>query len=898
MKFNKKLLALLLSLSVIFTSFGVMAETPVTTTAATAAREIPIESAEYDILQALGYIGEDIKILNGDSAFTRAQFIGTLFKVAGFPAVEYAAEDLTFADVTETTAYKDEIQYFYNAGYINGTSAYEFSPNNHVTYQQAAKIIVDLLGYKDFAINRYGNDMNAFVSMAQKLDLTHNMAIGNVAAPLTAQNAIIMLYNAGRTKVFEASYYESTGDIVYNSWNGPELFEKNSNIYYGTGLMQSNGLVSILSSNPNESFARISGVDYLLSDVDLTGLVGLNVEFHYKKENGTKTLIWAGLKDNSSMLEIQAADLDTGDARYDMDTIVYRKNNKGIVANLDSYCNVIYNNSLYNSYNLTHIQPEMGFIRLVDSDNDKDYDLVIVEEYQNIFVINKASGLAYVSDKYNNPIKFEDYENVKVYKDGKEGSQDDIVLNTVLTCVADVNKKNLVVYVNTEVYKTKLISYTEEAGKVILEFEELTTQFAPSYLSLDPAKYNIIDPRPGRLYTIYLDKEGNIAEIQENPDGVLEYAYVIKAMPNDERNAEPNSAVFRLLLESGNFVNATTKKKIKLNGVPNKTGQDILNTPQLWRNVLDGGGNVIGTEIDEQVVRVTLNEEGEITEFEFAYDNRNDTGYGFDETKFSLDYEGTGGYGDSNNGYMIASRYMTDGTTKLFIKYDGVDLEEPYAVISHTAFRKVSGTTVRVYDSNSARLARVVTGVHNAVSYNTMYAFLVDSIVYKKIDGETVKCIAGWYGAAWKEMPEYSEGVIPNTIKRGDLLSVSQMDNKITKVEYINSLADRPAPFFSGRNLFSYFYSMSTSTLCVLTPAGNEATYGAIFPSWIKSTKVAITVYDVKNDDMYVTTIEDVAPFKAPDATGAFTPEASDVMVYMNRYDSGNYVTDIIVVLY
>lgn len=892
MKLNKKLLALLLSLSVIFTSFGVMAETPVTTTtAATAAKPIPIESAEYDILQALGYIGEDVKILNGDSAFTRAQFIGTLFKVAGFPAVEYGVEDLTFADVTETTAYKDEIQYFYNAGYVNGTSASTFSPNNPITYQQAAKIICDLLGYKGFAINRYGNDMNAFVSMAQKLDLTHNMTIGNVAAPLTAQNAIIMLYNAGRAKVFEASYYESTGDIVYESWNGQELFEKNSNIYYGTGLMQSNGIVSILSSNPNESFARIGGVDYLLSDVDLTGLVGLNVEFHYKKENGTKTLIWAGLKDNSSMLEIQAADLDTGDARYDMDTIVYRKNNKGIVVELDSYCNVIYNNSLYNSYNLTHIQPEMGFIRLLDNDNDNDYDLVIVEEYENIFVINKASNLAYVSDKYNNPIKFEDYETVKVYKDGKEATLDDITLNTVLTCVADVNKKNLVVYINTEMYKSKLISYTEEAGKVILEFEELTTQFAPSYLSLDPAKYEIIDPRPGRLYTIYLDKEGNIAEIQENDDGILEYAFVIKAIPNDERGAEPNSAVFRLLLESGNFANATTKKKIKLNGVPNKTGQDILNTPQLWKD-----GIVNGT-IDEQVVRVTLNAEGEITEFEFAYDNRNDTGYGFDETRFSLDYEGDASYGDSNSDYRVGNRYTTDGTTKVFIKYDGVDLEEPYGVISRSSFSKVSGTSLRVYDSDSKRLARVVTGVHNAVKYNTMYAFLVDSIVYKKIDGETVKCLAGWYGASYKELPEYSEGVIPASIKRGDILSLSQMNNKITSIEFIKSLADKPAPFFSGRNLFSYFYSMGGTTLCVLTPAGNEADYGKVFPNWIKSTKIAITVYDVKNDDMYVTTMDDVAPLKTPDALGNYTPEDSDIMIYMNRYDN-YYVTDIIVVLY
>lgn len=901
MKFNKKLLALLLSLSVIFTSFGVMAEEPVTNVAVKP--PVPIESAEYDILQALGFIGEDVKLLNGDSAFTRAQFIGTLFKVAGFADVEYIESELTFADVNETTLYKDEIQYFYNAGYINGTSAYEFSPNNPITYQQAAKIICDLLGYKDFAISRYGNDMNAFVSMAQRLDLNHNMAVTSVITPLTAQNAIIMLYNAGRAKVFDPSYYTSDGDVVYNNWNGEELFVKNSDIYYGEGVMQSNGIVSIVSSDPNESFARINGVDYKLSDIDLTGLVGFNVEFHYKEQNGIKTLIWAGLKDNNDMLVIKASELEPDDGRYDLNTIVYKKNKKNIVLELDDFCDVIYNNSLYNSYNIDDITPEMGFIRLLDRNNDKKYDLVVVEEYENIFAINYSSSLSYFSDKYGNPVRLGDFENVKIYRDGKEITADEVGVNTVLTCVASKPKANpsqkrasLVIYANTELYTSKLVSYSIEDGKSTYEFENITTQLAPSYENLDTSKYNKISPLPGRLYIIYLDREGNIAEIQENSDGYLEYAYVIDAWVNDEIWAPDNSVVFRLLLKNGSFVNAATRKKVRFKNasapvVNNATGMDIYNTSSLWKD-----GAVDGT-IDEQVVRVTINGEGEITEFELAVNNSDPEGYGYLDGEFSLDYEGEPSIGDSNNGYIMASRYIPDGTTTVFIKYNGLDVEEPYAIIARTGLKPVAGTNMRVYDSSSAHVPAVIAAEHNVASYNEMYAFLVDSIVYKKIDGEFVKHLVGWYGDSWKEMPEYLEGIIPADIKRGDIVKVAQLSNKITKCTTPVHLADRPAPYRDGNHLFSQLYSMSTSSICVLTPENEIPTYGKIFTTWIRSYKIPVKVYDVENDEMYVTTFDAVAPFKAPLANGTFDVADDDVMIFLNRYQN-NYITDVIIVLY
>ncbi len=890
MKIRKKLLALVLSLSVITSGFGAMATETLTTTVAPAS-ETQLASTEYDILTAFGFIGEDITLLKGDSRVTRAQFVGTLFRVAGFAEVEYPASEIVFVDVNEDTLYKNEILYFYQAGLISGTSVNTFSPNNFITYQQAAKIIVDILGYKDFVLARYGNDMNAYVAMAQKLNLTNNLAIGDITAPITAQNAMKLLYNAGRGKIFEEAAYKADGEAIFNNWNGKELFEKTNNIYYGKGRMQSNGIVSILESEPSNKAATIDGVEYLLSDCDLTGLVGCNVEFHYKWENNTKTIIWAGLGDNNTMLEIKASELATDDARYDMNTIVYKKNNRNVVVKFSSYADVIYNNALYNGYSLSHIQPDMGFIRLIDNNNDNVYDLVIVEEYENIFVSSIVREGPYISGKYGNSLNLGDYENVVIYKDGKEIEFQHIGNNVVITYVASVNKKNLVLYVGGSLYKDTLVDFVKGDDKTVLEFENRTSQFAPSYENIDSSKYVKLTPRVGKLYNMYFDKEGNIAELQEINDGVLEYVLLTKAIPNDEKYADENSAKVRLLLSNNTFVTATTKKSLKLNGVRGKTGKDILEDPRLY----DEDGNII-----VQVVRVTINGDGEISEFEFAYDNTANE-YGFDKERFSLDFNGSAWYTTDDQSYGgFNYRYWNDNGTICFVKISGVDLEEPYASVNRTSVRH-SGKAM-IYDSDENRIPAVVLVNHNTLAYNDTNLFLVDSISYKKIDGEYHKTLCGYLGGGYIEYPEFSEGIIPAGTKRGDVVRISTYENKLLGcINYLH-LADKPEPTINGTLggtpiiIFSHLYSVCGTTITLTSPDSLVSQVGKILPIVIRWDKIPVTVNDVRNDSIRLGSISDVNPTNIPQKNGPVEIAENSVMVFLNC--NRTYVTEMIVVLY
>lgn len=892
MKIKKKLLALILSLSVITSGLGVMAtETPATTAAP--ANVVELASTEYNILKTLGFIGEDVALLKGNSLVTRAQFVGILFKIAGFADVVYPASEITFDDVTDATPYKDEIQYFYNSGLINGTSANIFSPDNYITYQQAAKIIVDLLGYEEFVYHSYGGDLNAFVAMAQKLNLTNNMSIGNVTSPLSAQNAIIMLYNAGRAEVFEPSIYQSTGNVIYDNWNGKELFEKIHNIYFGKGCMQSNGLVSILDAEPNNKVAIIDGVEYLISDCDLTGLVGCNVEFHYKWEKGDKTIVWAGLGGNNRMLEIKASDLVPSDNRYDMNTIVYKRNGRNTVVNFSSYADVIYNNTIYNGYSLSHIQPEMGFIRLIDNNNDSAYDLVIVEEYDNMFLTSILKEGPYLSGKYGNTIKLDEYENVTIYEDGKEIELESLKENIVITYVASANKSSIIIYVGSPVYSDTLVAFSVENGKTTLEFENKTVKFAPSYENLDPSKYVKLDPQLGRTYNMYFDKEGNIAEIQSASEGGLEYVLLTEAFPNEGRGADRNSAEMRILLSNNTFLTVTTRKSLKINGVKG-TGKDILDDPRLY----DENGDFL-----VQVVRVAINGDGEVTEFEFAYDNRANE-YGFDNENFSLDYMEKASYSINDNGYGgFNYRYWVDNATICFVKINGVDLEEPYASINRTSVRhsKNDGPAM-IYDSDENHVPAVILLEHNTLAYNTENVFLVDSICYKKIDDEYVKTLCGYLGSGYIEYPEFSSGIIPEGTKRGDVMKIAVYQNKLLRCDKSISLADRPEPKIDGELggtptiLFSHLYSVCGTTITITSPDSLVSQVGNVLPIFIRWNKIPVTVYDVRNDTIRMGSFADVRPAMSPQKDGYFDTASNNVMLLLNC--NRIYMTEMIVVIY
>ncbi len=888
----KRLLASVLALSLIVICCVVTAEDAAVTNDEILNEEKALSSDEFYALHAMGMLSEDVVALRADALISRAQFVGTLFKIAGYSKSEYKTADNPFIDVNAGTLYKDEICYFYKAGFISGTEDNMFSPDDPITYQQAVKIIVEVCGYRKLTAAMYGVDLSSYFLMGRHIALTDNMKVKSASAPLKAEEAIQLLYNAGRTKIAEGYKYGSNGSVTYSTDDDKELFSLNNEIYYREGIVQSNGIASLLSGDDANGTIIIDGEYYKPGAVDLVNFLGCRVKFFYESKRDVNTLLWVCLSKHNSIIEIESSKLMPEDKRYSMTTIVYEKGDRTDTLKISPDADIVYNNALYNDANLEQLKPAMGFVRLIDNNSDNIYDIVIVEEYRNIFATGIAVSLGYIPDKYGAPIRLEEYKNIKIFKDGIERKLDEIEPNCVISVVEDKQKNYLFMFVNGSYTQDTLLSVSNNGSKPLYRFENAVLELSESYKNIDTSKYIKIEPSVGKKYKYFLDKNGRIAELQELSDNAPSYALLINAMKNNEIFSDNNSAKIKLLLKNGNITTAVTKRKIKLNGVDGKTGLDILADSRLFS----------GGEVAEQVVKVAFNAEGLITEFEFAEDKTNHP-YRYDESVFSMDYSGTQGYYTYGGIYRF-NKYCMDSSITAFVKYKGLDVKDPYGVEDITRIGTGS-RTMKLYDICADQSVTAAYVEIDSKSLTMDWQMLVSEVGEMVADGETVKYIGGFYGGTYVEYTEALPNVIPLDLKRGDLISIALLNQKIIYAERVYNLSDKDMPpTFVGSdpkssgNIFSYIYAVSNKALSVVAPdTAQFGDYANVFPIGLRlSYTIPVTIYDVANDSIYKGEITDVCASATPNADGSFPIEDAVSKISIQVHDNSLY--DLILVYY
>ncbi|MEE0409708.1 MAG: S-layer homology domain-containing protein, partial [Clostridia bacterium] len=162
----KKITALFMSAIMLFSSANlVFAENTEVTADLTAPPKAEIlDTDEFRALYAMGFVGVEMTEAEKDSLITRALFTGYLFKLSGYPLTEYKTADIPFTDVSLETPYCSEICTMYEKGIVNGTDPGKFSPDAHITYAQACKLIVDVLGYRNHVALKYGEYPEGYVA--------------------------------------------------------------------------------------------------------------------------------------------------------------------------------------------------------------------------------------------------------------------------------------------------------------------------------------------------------------------------------------------------------------------------------------------------------------------------------------------------------------------------------------------------------------------------------------------------------------------------------------------------------------------------------------------------------------------------------------------------------------
>ena len=237
---------------------------------------------------------------------------------------------------------------------------------------------------------------------------------------------------------------------------------------------------------------------------------------------------------------------------------------------------------------------------------------------------------------------------------------------------------------------------------------------------------------------------------------------------------------------------------------------------------------------------------------------------------------------------------------KIFVKYTGLDVEDPYGV---TDGSRISSTSLNMelYDCDE-NMRPAVTYAKMAASGAVSGQALVTKVYYKRYDGEMRKYLGVYYGGSYTEYPEFQEGVIPEDIKRGDVVSLSVYKNQLTSVERFLSLADKPEPYATGTfpsslRFFGYIYGISTSCVTVLAPDSYATTYGKLLPiPLFNNVVIPVTIYDVRNDVITRGSWDDLCPSSTPNADGSLPVDENTTMACIQAAEHKVY--DIILVKY
>lgn len=434
-------------------------------------------------------------LTRGDFARTAATLI---------PDAEKYSEELPFYDVAEDSKYYSAVSCLYANKIINGTGQNLYSPENNITSNEACAIIIRILGY-DFMAD--GSYQNTAMNLGLLKGVTFN-GDGTVSQAMARR----IIFNALETDIGTYSY--ENGGLKVDLTDKASYLERCFGVYEANGVVSDNGKTSLYGSSSvgadnitigDDIYKNESGKDYFACEV----------EAWYVVEDDVNIVKYMSLKREEAVVEFNARDIKDFENGYYRVEIGANKTKNYRVS--DTY-KIIYNETLYSGEctkeKLKQILiPEIGSVRLVDSDGNGSYDVIIVKSYETFVVSGTIENTKTIIDKLDitengqkktHSISLENITELDIKSsDGARRDFTNILAGEVVSVAMNHDKTYAEVIISEK---------TLRGGEVSLGTDELTidgtehfmTELYKAYLK-SFSSFRLVDAE------FYLDFEGNIA---------------------------------------------------------------------------------------------------------------------------------------------------------------------------------------------------------------------------------------------------------------------------------------------------------------------------------------------------------------------------------------------------
>lgn len=726
--------------------------------------------------------GDENGDLNLDQKVNRAEFAAIIARVLGMEDIQLQNADSVFTDVSPLHWASTYINLLANMKIVNGVGANKFEPSSFVKYQEAIKILVCILNYKPQA-EMSGGYPTGYLTVAQQLKMLKGLSI-DFQADMTRQEVAQLVFNS-----FDVDVMQNTAIGEYNQYStvkGENLLYLYQNIKTEEGFVTGiNGSKVNDSETLRQDQIEIDEIKYQIHDIDkfttavgdLENYLGAYVKYYYVTENENSEIIYIyQLDKRTSEMQINAnniVDVTGLGSGFEIEYIKDENDNTDKIS-LSNELSVVYNGKKVSDFEITAelFEVQTGSLKLIDNDDNGDYDLVIIKDYE-VYVIETVRLLEdkmVIRDPYRRTKQFL-FDNTRKYEiqfeDGQPARFEDIEVDVILHVAQSVDEEITEFVISKNAQEGTLVELGEN-GYFRIETNEL--ELIEGEISKDLLSISDDLPEIGDSGIFYFDLSSNLAGFKAGFHSINDNYAVLLDVEYDKNGVNPDTKI--KLLTADNKLSAfqldekiyfkndyyTANKRYELSEIQNQLLQGV-----------------------REVITYRLNNEGKVTHLYVAKSTPDDNVVSLDLPLSVLDYK--------NN--VFANRYKVNYNTVVFeMPYDVTD-ESKFSVGNPMDYFTNDDYRVTLYDIDESYTVGAIVysplepGYERPVSIDKLNSsvVLIDKVTKKYVDEEIKTVLKGLQGGKEVEIllseDVATTGNLENVFRTGNVIQYETNENEL-----------------------------------------------------------------------------------------------------------------------
>lgn len=618
-----------------------------------------------------------LEILKGDpegtfrpsDTITRAEFAAVICRALGLGDAAIGIGGSTkYYDVQQGHWATGYINMATQRGIINGDPEGTFRPEDPVLYEEAVKMVVAALGYTPAAM-RDGGYPTGFITIASQERILKNVT-GTNGSRAPRSMVAQMTFNALEVPIMaQTSFTQGAGYITYEKTDRMLLDNLDVEKMEGT-VVQVPGSTSNRTEKNQITFDVDRRYEYIngnrvyynvqnfnqkmdVGETDAMNYLESYCSVYVRGMDEDEAVIIAIYPKNGKTTFIEIEDININTMKLDELTTrgrlyyydkSYSSSREQSLYIDQSQITYYYNGTKETGATIDDIKNRLdkginGVIRLVNNDNDSEYDVVFIYDYTDIVVddvnlknyriLGKNNGGSLYLDNTEQDACF------TIEKNGREIELSDIRKDDVLSYYGRVEDRKLlsgkVIVSPNSVVEGSITSYSPDDHEIEVDYEKFEYK---------PENFTERDLRVGSYGMFYLNFRNKI--IASDTKIMLsntKFGFVTKIGTG---GGISSSLEARMLTADGNWVTYNFANKVVVNGEDNSINATSLMEDGVWNQYKPADWNctepVTNVRKVYSLVTYTMDSKNQIKRINFDLANTNVTGDDYQYKAFSNSY--------------------------------------------------------------------------------------------------------------------------------------------------------------------------------------------------------------------------------------------------------------------